>query len=56
MPNTVGRVRQQTAATAVGGSPGPTESEVPGASWALNQSARALAVPWSQTGSTISAW
>ena len=33
----------------VGGSPGPTESEMPGASSALNQSASALAVPWSRT-------
>ena len=39
----------------VGGSPGPTESEMPGASWALNHSASALAVPWSRTGSTVSA-
>ena len=29
----------------VGGSPGPTESEMPGASSALNQRASALAVP-----------
>ena len=40
----------------VGGSPGPTESETPGASWALNQSASALAIPQSRTGSTVSAW
>ena len=40
----------------VGGSPGPTESEMPGASSALNQRASALAVPWSWTGSSVSAW
>ena len=45
----------EDAALCVGGSPGPTESEMPGASWALNQSASALAVPWSRTGSTVSA-
>ena len=38
----------------VGGSPGPTESEMPGASSALNHSASALAVPWSRTGSSTS--
>ena len=39
----------------VGGAPGPTESEMPDASWALNHSASALAVPWSRMGSTVSA-
>ena len=39
----------------VGGSPGPTESEMPGARSALNQSASALAVPWSRTCSSVSA-
>ena len=39
----------------VGGSPGPTESEMPGARSASNQSARALAVRWSRTCSSVSA-
>ena len=39
----------------VGGSPGPTESEMSGASSALNQRARALAVPWPWTANSASA-
>jgi uncharacterized membrane protein len=39
----------------VGGSPGPTDSEMPGASSALNHSASAFAVPCSRTGSSVSA-
>ena len=39
----------------VGGSPGPTDSEMPGASSALNHSASAFAVPRSRTGSSVSA-
>ena len=39
----------------VGGSPGPMESETPGARSALNQSAWALALPWSRTGNRVSA-
>ena len=39
----------------VGGSPGPTDSEMPGASSAPNHKASALAVPWSRTGSSVSA-
>ena len=39
----------------VGASPGPTEKEMSGASSTLNQSASALAVPRSWTGSSVSA-
>src|SRR5664279_3307727 len=39
----------------VGGSPGPTDSEMPGAISAMNHNASAFAVPGSRTSSSVSA-